>query len=223
MADFALQRKNMVESQVRTSDVTDRRIISALLAVPRENFVPENARAIAYMDGCVRLARTPLTGPERILLAPRLFARLLDLAHIEPRHRVLIIGAGTGYSTAVLSRLAAAVVALESNSDLVVRATQNLSALGCENASVVTGELAEGWAQAGPYDVIIIDGAAARLPEALLQQLKDGGVLVGILAEAKPGKACIWRRLGNSFDCRPVFDASAPLLPGFEVTPQFSL
>jgi protein-L-isoaspartate(D-aspartate) O-methyltransferase len=223
MADFALQRKNMVESQVRTSDVTDRRIISALLAVPRENFVSQNARTIAYMDGHVRLSPASLRRPERILMAPRLFARLLDLAQVEPGHRVLIIGAGSGYSAAVLSQLCSHVVALESDPDLAAKAAQNLAALACENVEVVTGGLAEGWPQSAPYDVIIIEGAVAGVSATLLEQLKEGGVLVGILVGPKSGKASIWKRLGGKFDCREAFDASAAQLPGFEQRPQFRL
>ena len=223
MADFALQRKNMVESQVRTSDVTDRRIIAALLAVPREDFVPQSARTVAYMDGSVCLASAPLKGPDRLLLAPRLFARLLDLARIEPGHSVLVIGTGTGYSAAVLARLSARVVALESDADLAAKATLNLAAQGCKDVSVVTGALSEGWAQSGPFDVIMIEGAAQRVPDHLLRQLKDGGVLVGVLSDAKPGKASIWKRLGNSFDRRTMFDATTAVLPGFEAAPAFSL
>jgi protein-L-isoaspartate(D-aspartate) O-methyltransferase len=156
-------------------------------------------------------------------MAPRLFARLLDLAQVEPGHRVLIIGAGSGYSAAVLSQLCSHVVALESDPDLAAKAAQNLAALACENVEVVTGGLAEGWPQSAPYDVIIIEGAVAGVSATLLEQLKEGGVLVGILVGPKSGKASIWKRLGGKFDCREAFDASAAQLPGLEQRPQFRL
>lgn len=224
MADFALQRKNMVESQVRPSDVTDRRIMNALLAVPREDFVPQTVRSLAYMDGSVRLTAASLKGgAERALMEPRLFARLLDLAAIEPQHRVLIVGAGSGYSAAVLQRLAAEVVALESDSELAASAAKALANLKGTPVQVVTGPLNAGWAKAAPYDVIFVEGSISQVPEALLQQLKEGGVLVAVYTELKPGKATLWKRYVNSFQQRAAFDAAAPKLPGFEVAVQFRL
>ena len=223
MASFAEQRKNMVESQVRTSDVTDRRIIAALLDVPREIFVPEAIRPLAYMDGSLRLIAGSVMGPERSIMEPRLFARLLDLANIQKADRVLDVGAGTGYSAAVLSRLAGHVIALEAEADLVSAAEKVFAELKPANVRVVKGGLAAGWAEAAPYDVIVLEGSVTEVPETLLNQLNEGGRLLAIENSRGHGRAVIWRRFGTSFDRRISFDASATALPGFDKSPAFQL
>ena len=221
MVDAATQRLNMVESQVLTSDVTDRRILRAMRELPRERFVPAPMTALAYMDEAVPV--TPAGAERRWLLAPRVLAKLLQLADIGDDNHVLDVGGATGYSAGVLAGMGKTVVALESNIKLAEQARTNLAALGLGNASVAVGELTAGWPEKAPYDAIVLQGAAATVPEALFDQLKDGGRLVAILIEGGLGKATIWRRLGRSVDAWGAFDAAAPVLPGFERAPVFVL
>ncbi len=214
MVDVATQRMNMVESQVLTSDVTDRRILRAMRELPRERFVPAPMTALAYMDEAVPV--TPAGADRRWLLAPRVLAKLLQLADIGDDNHVLDVGGATGYSAAVLAGMGKSVVALESNIKLAEQARANLAALALDNATVAVGELTAGWLDKAPYDAIVLQGAAATVPEALFDQLKDGGRLVAILLESGLGKATVWRRLGRSVDAWGAFDAAAPVLPGFE-------
>ncbi len=223
MIDAAEQRTNMVESQVLPSDVTDKRILQAMRELPRERFVPAALTALAYIDEAVPLAGLGAGVPRRGLMAPRVLAKLLQLAEIGEGDRVLDVGAGTGYSAAVLGRLAKAVVALESDVRLAEQARQNLAAVAADKVSVVVGDLTAGWAGEAPYDAVVLDGSIAERPQFLLDQLKDGGRLVAVVHHAGIGKATIWRRLGRSFDQWTAFDASAPPLPGFEPAPVFTL
>jgi protein-L-isoaspartate(D-aspartate) O-methyltransferase len=223
MNDTTEQRINMVESQVRPSDVTDRRIIKAMLEVPREMFVPEAQHALAYMDSPVQV-KPPTAGmPARTLLAPRTFAKLVQLAEIEPATVVLDVGCATGYSTAVLARLAKAVVAVEVDGALAARAAETLRGLRVSNAVVIEGALEKGAASHAPFDAILLNGAAEQVPEELLLQLKEGGRLVGVLANGAFGRAQVWQRRGKIFDARPVFDAGADPLPGFSRQAEFTL
>ncbi len=223
MIDAAEQRTNMVESQVLTSDVTDKRILRAMSELPRERFVPGALAALAYIDEAVPLSGSSKGAPPRWLMAPRVLAKLLQLAEIGEGDRVLGVGTGTGYSAAVLGRLAKVVVALECDVRLAEVARQNLAAVSADGVSVVVGELTAGWAAEAPYDAVVLDGSIAERPQFLLDQLKDGGRLVAVVHHAGIGKATIWRRLGRSFDRWTAFDASAPALPGFESAPVFTL
>jgi protein-L-isoaspartate(D-aspartate) O-methyltransferase len=223
MTDSIEQRLNMVESQVRPSDVTDRRIIRAMLEVPREAFVPEGLRALAYMDEAVPVGQGAGGRPARTLLAPRTFAKLVQLAEIEASAVVLDVGCATGYSTAVLARLARAVVALEADAALAGRATATLRRLEVNNALLIEGPLAAGAPSHAPFDAIVLEGAVPRVPHDLLEQLKDGGRLVCVSAQAAFGRAEVWRRSGKAFDARPAFDAGADPLPGFTVEAGFAL
>lgn len=212
MTDAARQRTNMVESQILTSDVTDRRIIQSMGALPRERFVPAAWASLAYMDEAV-----PLSVSGRMLMAPRVFAKLLQLAEIGEDDRVLDVGSGSGYSTAVLARIAKSVVGLECDARLAEEARLNIAALGLANAAIVEGALPAGAANDGPYDAIVLEGLIATSPEALLDELKEGGRLVAVARQNDGlGKATIWRRLGRSYDPWTAFDATAPKLPGFE-------
>lgn len=223
MADIALQRKNMVESQVRPSDVTDRRIITAMLAVPREAFLPAEVASLAYSDGELTLAKPSAGRPRRALMAPRTFARLLDSVRLGPREVVLDVGAACGYSAAVIGRLVETVVGLESDKVLAGAAGRAVAAQSQDNVAIVEGDLVKGWPDAGPYDAIVVEGAIAGTPETLLAQLKDGGRLVAVLEDAT-SSAVVWTRRGDGFDRRVMFDASAPRLPGFEARkPAFQL
>jgi protein-L-isoaspartate(D-aspartate) O-methyltransferase len=223
MIDSKAQRINMVESQVRPSDVTDRRIIRAMLEVPREAFVPPALNALAYMDEAVPVARRVEGRVTRALLAPRTLAKLVQLAEIEAGDKVLDVGCATGYSTAVLARLAGEVVALESDDALAARAAEALRQLHVKNAQVERGALEAGVPGRAPFDAILLNGAVQQLPQALLEQLADGGRLVAVLADGAFGSAQVWRRSGHTFDARPAFDAGAAPLPGFARTQGFTL
>ena len=224
MTDSRLQRLNMVESQVRTSDVTDRRIIKAMLDVPREVFVPPELASIAYMDEPVSVVVPRRNGADatRQLLAPRAFAKLVQLANINETSVVLDVGCATGYSTAVLAKIAERVVALECDKVLADFAASTLRALGVANAVVLHGSLGAGAPAEAPFDAIILNGAVPSVPPALLGQLRDGGRLAAIVAEGPLARAQVALRSGATFDTRPAFEAAAGPLPGFERAPGFA-
>src|SRR5262245_933531 len=215
MIDFLQQRINMVESQVRPSDITDRRIIRAMLELPREDFVPQAMRAMAYMDEAVEVAPRHDGAAARYLLPPRTLAKLVQLADIDPTTHVLDVGPATGYSTAVLAQLAARVVALEVDDGLCATMKENLAGLGLANVSIKLGPLPMGAAAEGPFDVILLNGAVEAVESGLLDQLKEGGRLVAIQSSGSFGRANIWRRSNEAFDIRPGFDVAAPPIPGF--------
>lgn len=219
MVDAAIQRLNMVESQVLTSDVTDYRIVRAMRELARERFVPPALAALAYMDEPIPLS--PPGAHRRWLLAPRVEAKLLQLANIGEDDHVLDVGSATGYAAALLAHLARSVIALESDEALVAAARRNLADIG--NVSVVSGGMTAGWVAKAPYDAIVLEGSISVTPEDLLDQLKDGGRLVAIVNEDGIGKATLWRRLGRSMDARVAFDVAAPELPGFAESPAFVL
>ncbi len=207
MTDFDIARANMVASQVRPNGITDHRIVAAMAAIGRENFVPQGRRDIAYIDDDVEIA------DGRYLTEPMVFARLVQLAEIKPEDKILHVGAATGYGTAVLARLASRVVALESDAGLAAMARDNLA--GASGVTVAEGSLAEGRKADGPFDVIVIEGRVAEVPEALLAQLADGGRLVAVVGEGEPAKASIWTVKGKARAIRAAFDAAIPALPGF--------
>jgi protein-L-isoaspartate(D-aspartate) O-methyltransferase len=221
MTDFAAARQIMVDSQVRTSDVTDRRLIAAMRAVPRERFLPAEQADLAYLDCDVAAAAAPAGAPVRRLLKPMVLAKLLQAAEIRDGDHVLDVGCATGYASAVLARLAHSVVALDEDAALTERARDNLRSLGAGEVEVVCGPLAGGWTAQAPYDVIVLDGASEIAPKALLRQLKPGGRLVGVLGRGPLGKAMLYCSIGGECGGRPIFDAAAPLLPGLEAPPAF--
>jgi protein-L-isoaspartate(D-aspartate) O-methyltransferase len=187
--------------------VTDHRIIDSMAAIAREDFVPEQRRSVAYVDEDIEIA------PGRYLIEAMAFAKLLQLAEIRPTDRVLHIGAGTGYGSAVIAPLALSVTALEGDPVLAGKAQSNL--VSYPSVSVVEGPLDEGWPAAGPYDVIIIEGRVGEVPQGVLHQLADNGRLVAVAGEGDVSKAMIWTAQGGGFAKRPAFDASVSPLPGF--------
>jgi protein-L-isoaspartate(D-aspartate) O-methyltransferase len=215
MTDFAAARRNMVDGQVRTADVTDLRIISAMLAVPREAFLPPAQAGLAYLDLDV-----PAGEGGRRLLKPMVLAKLIQAADLAGTARVLDVGCTTGYAAAVLARIAGQVVALEEDAALAEAARAALAAL--PNVAVQTAALTEGWPQTAPYDAIVVEGAVEFAPEVLLRQLNDGGRLVCVLGAGPGAKAMLYRRSGHDFGGRAIFDAAAPLLPGFVKPPHFA-
>ncbi len=216
MTDFAAARQAMVDCQVRPSDVTKYAIIEAMLWAPRELFVPKSFRDIAYADAEVPIA------DGRTLLEPRTLAKMLEAAAIDEGDLVLDLAPGLGYTTALLARLSAAVIAVEPDEALAAQLQETLGQIDVDNAVVSTGAPAEGDAAHGPYDLIFIGGAVERVPEELSAQLKDGGRLVAIVSEGGVGKCHVMVRAGNAFPSRFVFDADAPLLSGFEAEREFA-
>jgi protein-L-isoaspartate(D-aspartate) O-methyltransferase len=213
MTDFTQARRVMVESQIRTSDVTDLALLAAFEAVPRERFVPPRWQPIAYLDRDVPLD----DAGARRLLKPMVLAKLIQAADIGAPDRALIIGCGTGYSAAVVAQLAGAVVALEEDASLAKAAA--LAAPG--KVEAVVGPLAAGWVKAAPYDVILLDGSAEVVPPPLFDQLADRGRLVGVIGRAPIGRATVYLRSGTHVSAHAEFDAMAPLLPGFAKPPAF--
>jgi len=216
MTDFSAERRHMVDGQVRTADVTDLRVISAMLEVPRELFVPPAASALAYLDLDVAVGE----GGSRRLLKPMVLAKLIHAADISGTDRVLDVGCATGYAAAVLAHIAGQVVALEQDANLAKTAREELSSL--PNVTVVSGPLVNGWPQGMLYDVILLEGATEVEPQAFCSQLKDGGRLICILGTGPGAKAMLYRRSGAEMGGRAIFDASAALLPGFAKTPVFA-
>ena len=202
-------RTNMIDAQIRSADVTDPRIHAAMAAVPRERFVPNNKRALAYADVPVEIAQG------RFLLDPRSLAKALQLAAITPQDRILDVGCGTGYSSAVLARLGNSVVALEQDADLV-RISSEALAQAQGSIEVTQGSLIEGFKMGGPYDVIFVNGALEARPETLLSQLAEGGRLVVFLQTGAQGRATLFVREQGQLGSRPGFDATVPLLAGFK-------
>jgi protein-L-isoaspartate(D-aspartate) O-methyltransferase len=215
MEDFADARRKMVDSQLRTESVTDHAVLAAMGAVPREKFVPAHLRPLAYLDRDLPLKEAGRGAPPRYLMQAAPLARLIQLADIAPRDRVLVVGCGSGYSAAVLARLAASVVALESDPALQAEASRTISDLGIDNVSVVVGPLDGGYPSGGPYDAIVLDGAIETLPEALFDQLTEGGRMVAAVGYGRTGAATLFTKSDHQIGRRPAFDASVPPLPGF--------
>jgi protein-L-isoaspartate(D-aspartate) O-methyltransferase len=219
MSDFATARQKMVDGQVLTADVTDHRILDAMLALPREEFVPESKRALAYLD--LDLDVTEGGSAPSYLVKPVLTAKLLQAAEIGPGDNVLVVGCATGYAAAVAARLTDKVVATEANATLAARGRDVLSRLGLQNVAVKVAEAAAGDSAGAPYDVIILNGATEVVPEGLCGQLRDGGRLLGVFAATRPPRATIVTRSHGDLGHRTLFDASAPVLPGLERVPTF--
>ncbi|MCB9948406.1 MAG: protein-L-isoaspartate O-methyltransferase [Rhodospirillaceae bacterium] len=219
MQEYATARHNMVEGQIKPNRVTDAAVMDAMREVPRELFVPTIARGVAYVDEDIRIA------DGRFLMEPMVLARLLDAAAVRRDDIVLDIGCGTGYSTAVLARLANTVVALESDGELARGASELLVRLGVDNAVIVEGPLTEGYPAQAPYQVIVLGGAVDHVPDGILAQLDEGGRLVTVIVPdlGRPAMGCatLFRRIHGHVSSRPLFDAGTPMLPGFEPLPTF--
>jgi len=215
MSDFEAARRSMVDSQLKPNQVVDARVADAMAQVPRELFVPDGLADVAYVDEDLPIA------PGRFLMEPVVFARLLQAAAIEPDDVVLDLGCGTGYSTAVLARLAATVVAMEPSAELQAQAEQTMTKIGADNAVVVEGDLTAGTPTQGPFDVIFLNGAVETIPDGLRDQLAEGGRLVAVKNSEGIGKTMVLERQGALFSARELFDAAIPLLPGFAKSPGF--
>ena len=225
MPNAAASRLAMMESQVRPNQVTDRRLLAAMGTLPRDIFVPQALAGLAYMEDGIEIFPAIDGAPARYLLAPMVLARLVQLASVEAHDRVLDVGCGTGYSTAILAALGRSVVGLEPEPELADAARRNLAALGITNAEIMSGPLPAGWPEAAPYDVVFLNGSVPAPPEKMAAQLADGGRMVFVRASPKTGvrtgKACLFVKVDGEASGLAHFDAGAPLLPGFTPVPHF--
>lgn len=216
MTDYSAARTAMVDCQVRPSDVTKFPIIEALLTVQREAFVPASKKSVAYAGEHIALSA------DRVLLDARTFAKMLDVVNIRPTDLVLDLGCGLGYSAAILSRLAEAVVAVEEDADMATAAADVLLDKSADNVLVTQAALATGDAKHGPYDVVITQGAIQELPQEIADQIKDGGRIVSIFVENNFGQCRVGLKAGGKIVWRYAFDATAPVLAGFDSQPEFT-
>jgi protein-L-isoaspartate(D-aspartate) O-methyltransferase len=214
-------RLAMVESQIRPNGVRDPLVLKAFASLPREHFVPEKQRALAYIDEALPVLPASASSPARYLLPPMLLGRLLQAAAPTPSDRALDVGAATGYSAAILARLCKKVEALEVSEPIAEEMRRCLKAAGTDTVAVHSGPLNEGLNASKPFDLILVNGGVAEEPKALLDQLADGGRLVAIICKARLGQGFLFTKSGGTVSGRPVFDAGTPILPGFEAKPQF--
>ena len=220
-ADFSQYRQKMVDGQLRTTDVTSAAVLSAMGSVPREAFVDARRRELSYIDEDIEIVAPNGNAGGRYIMEPSPFAKLVQLADIRPSDVVLDVGCGTGYSAAVLSRLASSVIAVESDAALADRATGILGSLGYDNAVVVNGALQAGYAAEGPYDVIVLEGAVGDMHPALFAQLRDGGRLVAVEGYGNAGVARLYVKADGIVTGRRAFNAAVKPLPGFEKAAAF--
>jgi protein-L-isoaspartate(D-aspartate) O-methyltransferase len=219
MSGFSIARQKMVDGQVRPSDVTDLRIIDAMLAVPREVFVPEHQRALAYLD--LDLDVSEGGAARRFLIKPVVTAKLLQAAEIKDTDNVLVVGCASGYAAAVVAKLAGKVTATEVDPSLAAKAREVLARLGIGNATVKAADSDAGDTANAPYDVIMLNGATEVTPDRLYRQLKDGGRLVGVFAMMQPQRAMVVTRSHGDFGTRALFDVAVPILPDLGRLPAF--
>ncbi|MEC8128219.1 MAG: protein-L-isoaspartate O-methyltransferase [Pseudomonadota bacterium] len=214
---FSQARQTMVDCQIRPTKVTDENIIDAFATVPREAFVGRNQRAIAYVDEDL-----PLPGG-RCMMEAMVLARLIQALAVGKDDNVLVVGAATGYGAAIMARLAGSVIAVETRTQMVEKAQETLVSIGTDNAVAIKGRLTEGFANEGPYDAILIEGAVETMPERILEQLGNGGRLVAVWRpeDAAVGVASIWTKAGNEFVRKPLFDAQVPVLDEFRCKRDF--
>jgi protein-L-isoaspartate(D-aspartate) O-methyltransferase len=213
MIDFALARANMVESQVRTSGITDHRILAAFGAVPREDFVPPERRGLAYVDDDLLIKPARQSHHARYLMEPMVLARLIELAEIRPQDKILDVGCATGYTAAILARLGREVVAIDEDGELVAEAKRAFT--GVANVHVAEGPHRLGNAGHAPYDVVLIEGRIPAVPSHLLAQLEDEGRIVAVIGERAVSTAMLYSRHGDATSSRPAFEAAVKPLPGF--------
>lgn len=215
MVDFTEQRLNMVEGQVRPSDLTDRRVLSSMLEVNREAFLPASLHGVAYSDGELSLASVEGAMSERAMLSPRTVARLIQSLELESQDIVLLVGTGAGYEAALLSHIVQTVVCVESDKGLAAWAEKALQNEHIGNAATVEGRLDDGYVSEGPYDAILINGAVDQIPARLFDQLKDGGRLATIRRHGGVMRLTRWQRDGEHYALSEMDTAAAVVLPAF--------
>jgi len=212
MMDFEVARRHMVDSQILPNRVTDPALIDAIAETPREVFLPDNLRSLAYCDEALEVTNG------RHLMEPMIAGRLLQCVNASKDDVALLIGASTGYLAAVMSRITDTVVVVEQDKDLVAKAGQAMEELGIDNVVIMEGALNAGFPNQAPYDVIVFDGAVPSIPEGIAEQLSEGGRLIAITGGSNgvPGRAMLTTRFHGALSTRHVFDAGTPPLPGFE-------
>lgn len=217
MTDFALARRNMIDGQLRPNRVTNAQLLAAIGELPRERFLPEATRSVAYADEDVPL------GNGRYSMEPMVLARLIQALQSRPEDRAMVVAAGRGYGAALLARLVHSVVTVESDPVLAAAAAQTAKELGITGIRQTVGKLEQG-AAPGPYDVILIEGAVQLVPQAIFDQLAEGGRLTTIVAgpPGALGVAQLFMKEGGAASARPLFDAGTPCLPGFAPPPRFT-
>ena len=221
MMNFETARRKMVENQIRPTDVTAHPVISAFLSVPREAFLPQQSRQLAYIDEDILVKPANDAGPSRYMMEPSPLAKLVQLLDVSKKDVVLVVGAGDGYAAAILSLLAQSVVGIDSDEELVESVSSKFLELGYDNAAVVSGVLPEGYPSEAPYDAIFLNGAVEIVPEALLRQLRDGGRLVCVEGSGHAARATVYRRDGELFSSLASFNAAVKPLPGFAEAKSF--
>ena len=222
MTDSEIQRRTMIETQLRPSSVNNQRVLDAVAAIPRERFVPASLRPFAYIDEVLEVWPSRDGAPARFLLSPLAQARLIQLASVGANDRVLDIGCATGYSTALLAKLGGEVIGVEPEPELASAASANLRELGIANARIVQAPFSEGYAAGAPFDAIVIEGSVPSIPNLLFDQLSEGGRLVAIVASSVQPAAWLYIKAGGAVSGLPHFDVGAKPLPGFAPTPQFA-
>jgi protein-L-isoaspartate(D-aspartate) O-methyltransferase len=221
MSNFQSARATMVDSQIRPNAVTNVALLKAMLETPREAFVPPSQRTLAYMEGALRVEVARDGEPARYLLPPMVFAKLAQLAAVRETDKILDVGPATGYSTAILARLAKQVIGLERDAGLAAVAQDALASQGITNAEIVTGPFKDGVPEQGPFDVIFLNGRLPVAPEKLLTQLRPGGRLVAVIGKDAAARAHLFLRIDSTVQDVPDFDAGVPFLPGFEAKEEF--
>lgn len=214
---FSIARQTMVDCQIRPTKVTDPRVLEVFGTIPREAFVGKHQRAIAYVDEDL-----PLPGG-RCMMEPMVLARLIQALDVRDTHNTLVIAGATGYGTAVLSRLAASVISVETRSQMVDKAQETLVSIGVDNAVMIKSRLTDGYANDGPYDRILVEGAVETMPDRVLNQLSSDGVLAAIWRPqgSAVGVASLWSHAGGGFNRKSLFDAQVPLLDEFRSKREF--
>ena len=217
MADFKALRQTMVDTQLRTNKVTDANVLAAMGEIPREMFVPDDRASLAYIDEDIHI------GKSRCMAEPMILARMIQAAEIGPEDVVLDVACGSGYSSAILGRIARAVVAVESDTELAGAASARLTKLGMDNVVVEMGPINAGWSDQAPYDVIMVNGSCGEMSEAILSQLAEGGRLCAILrGPGGTGMAKLFVKSAGVVSNRGLFDANVPILPEFDLEEGFS-
>ncbi|MEM9277919.1 MAG: protein-L-isoaspartate O-methyltransferase [Pseudomonadota bacterium] len=218
--NFELAREKMVDCQIRPNNVTRHEILAAMLSVPREEFVGDEMRELAYLDRDIEIQNTG--GKARYMMAATPLSKLIQLADPQSENVALVVGSGNGYSCALLSMLVMSVVALEEDNTLAEQSGERLSSLGYDNVVVLSGALNEGWEREAPYDIILVEGSVEEISERLLDQLAEDGRLVAVVGQGNAAQATLFHKTDGLVGKREVFNCSIPKLPGFERIEGFS-
>ena len=217
MPDFDRLRQTMVDTQLRTNKVRDERILDSMAEIPREKFTPRDVSSLAYLDEDIPI------GPNRAMIEPMILARMIQATDLNSEEVVLDVASGTGYSAAVLGRIARVVVAVESDDEMVQKSSQQMVELGMDNVVVEKGPIEFGWSEQAPYDVILVNGSCGAVPETYFEQMSEGGRLCAIKKEENGiGSAWLWMKQNGTVSGRRLFDANIFDLPELKCEVGFS-